>query len=127
MAQLRDAYESFRSEGADIAVIGMGTPEEAREFKERRAIPFRLLVDRTRDSYRAVEARRSVGGALGPKVWLPGAKSLLSGHSQAPARQDWRQLGATAVVAQGGRVLLLHRSEHAADNPPIDELLEALA
>ncbi len=104
----------------------MGRIEDAARFKHSRRIPFPLLVDKTKNTYRALDAASSVAGAVGPRVWLKGAKALLTGHGMAPARQDWRQMGATAVVAPGGEVIYLHRSKNASDNPPVADLLRAL-
>ena len=104
----------------------MGRVDDAARFKHGQRIPFPLLVDRKKNTYRALEAASSVAGALGPRVWLKGAKAVLTGHGMAPARQDWRQLGATAVVAPGGEVVYLHRSKNASDNPPVDDLLREL-
>jgi peroxiredoxin len=123
---LRDYEEDFRAKGAEVVAIGMGIPAMAADFKEKQDIPFRLLVDQEKRTYKALDLDRSVMAATGPQVWLKGARSILKGHGMAPAQQDWQQLGGALVVDRGGRVLLAHRAKDAADNAPVRRLLEAL-
>jgi peroxiredoxin len=123
---LRDHAQDFEARRARVVAIGMGIPEMAADFKEKQDIPFMLLVDQDRQTYKALELERSVMAASGPQVWLKGAKSLLKGHGVARAQQDWQQLGGAMVVDKGGRVLLVHRAENSADNLPVQRLLEAL-
>jgi peroxiredoxin len=123
---LRDDVGQFQSKGAKLVAIGMGLPAMAADFKEKQNIPFLLLVDQERKTYKALELERSLLAATGPQVWLKGAKSLLKGHGVARAEQDWQQLGGSMVVARGGEVLLIHRASDSADNAPVKRLLEAL-
>jgi hypothetical protein len=124
--QLRDAYEEFRSRGAAIVAIGMGTPIEAAAFKREQNLPFHLLVDRARQSYRAAGMRVAPWSKVaGPAVWARGLKAI-RGRGLRSARQDPRQLGGVIVVGRGGQVLYEHRSKTSADNPPLTELLGAV-
>jgi len=98
----------------------------ANAFKEEAELPFTLLVDDTKETYRALEVRRgNLLSVAGPSVWLKGIKSIASGGQGRP-QQDPFQLGATAVIEPGGKVRHLHRSKDSADNLPIAELLEVL-
>lgn len=125
--QLRDRYEEFTSAGAEVVAIGMGAGLRARAFKEEMRIPFPLLVDRTRETYRLLELERgSWIDLVGPKVWAPGLRSLAGGNAQKWPQEDPRQLGGAAVVLPGGRLAFVHRAGSSADNVPVDRLLEAL-
>jgi hypothetical protein len=123
---LRDAYQSFRSMGATVAAIGLGSVEEAAQFRNRYDLPFPLLVDRSKKTYKALGTGRSALRAAGPRVWWSGATSILAGHGQAVPRQDWRQLGGAAVIEPGGKIRVVHRSKTASDNLAVSELLAAL-
>jgi hypothetical protein len=124
---LRDRYQEFTAKGAGIVAIGMGTPDKAARFAKTRDIPFPLLADRTRESYRALNIRRgSWMEVSGPRVWWKGLKSIAGGEIQAPCREAPKQLGGVAVVDKGGEILLVHRSHDSSDNLPADELLDAL-
>jgi len=105
----------------------MGRPDMAAHFQQTQDIPFTLLVDDTKETYRILEIRRgSAMDVIGPKVWLRGAKNILTGKGQALPQQDPLQLGGTAVVAPGGEIRYLHRAGTSSDNAPIAALLEAL-
>jgi hypothetical protein len=128
VAQLRDRYGEFQAKGANVAAIGMGTPEMAADFRDKKKVPFPLLVDRTKETYRALElGRGSTMDLLGPRVWGRGLKAYLKGeHQGLTIKQDPTQLGGAAVMARGGEVRLVHRAEDAADNLPVGELLATL-
>jgi hypothetical protein len=99
----------------------------AKHFADTRDIPFRLLVDHDQVSYRALELKSgSWLDVTGPKVWARGLKGMAKGHLSAIPRQDPKQFGGVMVVAPGGEVRYLHRAEDSSDNPPIDDVLEAL-
>ncbi len=111
--------------GARVVVIGMGATETARQFKEQHRLPFTILVDKKRQSYRALALRHgSLSEVMGPRVWLRGAKSLVR-HGQGIPKEDPYQLGGVAIV-RDGEIKFMHRSSTSADNLPVDELLEVL-
>lgn len=128
VAQLRERYEEFQARGADVAAIGMGTPEMAADFRDKKSVPFPLLVDTTKQTYKALElGRASTMDLLGPRVWGRGLKAYLKGeHQGLTIKQDPTQLGGAAVLARGGETVLLHRARDAADNLPVEELLRAI-
>ena len=124
---MSERYDEFRARGAEVVAIGMGRVDMAKHFAETRDIPFRLLVDHDQMSYRALGL---VSGSwldvAGPKVWMRGIKGFAKGHAAGIARQDPKQFGGVMVVAPGGDVRYLHRASSSADNPPIDDVLQAV-
>ncbi len=101
----------------------------AADFKKRFNIPFTLLVDQDRRTYKAFGlARASAAQLIGPGVLARGAISVLKGNIQGipPKGTDPMQLGGVAVVDKGGEVLFVHRSKTTADNIPLDEVVAAL-
>jgi hypothetical protein len=124
---LRDRYEDITSTGADVAAIGMGWPEAAAAFKQEQDIPFPLLVDRTKETYRALEMKRgTLWDTVGPQNWLRFTKGILSGHGVGKPKQDPLQMGGTLVVAPGGETLLLDRADNPVGDIPLDEVIAAL-
>jgi len=100
----------------------MGATETARRFKEEQRLPFTVLVDKKRESYHLLDLRRgSLADVVGPQVWGKGLKAIVR-HGQGIPKEDPLQLGGVAVV-KNGVVTFVHRSETAADNLPIDDLL----
>jgi hypothetical protein len=124
--QLRDSYADLAELG-ELAAIGMGEIEAARAFKSRWQIPFPLLVDRRRESYRALGLRTgNLAQVAGPRVWAPFIAGIARGRGVAVGRQNIYQLGGAAVVTPGGKVVFSHRAANSADNAPVAELLAAL-
>jgi hypothetical protein len=126
---LRDRYDDIKARGAEVVAIGQGFPEMAADFKRKRKIPFPLLVDQDRVTYKAMSLGK--GSALdifGPQVLAKGTLSFVKGHLQglAPEGTSMRQLGGALIVDRGGTVLLSHQSSDASDNLPVDHLIAAL-
>ena len=108
-----------------VVVIGMGATATARRFKEQQRLPFTLLVDKKRASYRMLGLERgSMSNVMGPEVWKDGVKSVIK-HGQGLPKEDPYQLGG-AVVVKDGELKLVHRSRTSSDNLPIEELLAAI-
>lgn len=124
--QLRDAYGEIAAAG-ELVAIGMGRLEDAAAFKARWRIPFPLLVDRRRESYRALGLQTgSLAQIAGPRVWGPFLAGMARGRGVAAGRQNVYQLGGAAVVAPGGSITYLHRAGTSADNAPVPDLIDAL-
>ena len=124
---MRDHHEDFTAKGARVVAIGMGRPDMAADFKEKQEVPFTLLVDRTKQSYRLMEmARGSWMVVAGPKVWVRAAKSLVTGHGLQKAKQDPLQMGGAVIVDRDGEILFTHQSKDSSDNVPVEEFLAAL-
>ena len=103
----------------------MGATETARQFKEQQRIPFKVIVDKKRESYRMLGLERgSMANVMGPRVWAEGARSILR-HGQGLPKEDPYQLGGTMVI-KDGKVVLLYRSKTSSDNLPLEDLLKAL-
>ncbi len=128
VAQLRGRYDEISATGATVVAIGMGQIEMAAHFRDEVDIPFPLIVDRTKETYRALELKKgTLATILGPSVWIRGVKNLLRGRQPLDKpKQDPFQMGATAIVRPGGEIAHLHRSEDPGDNYPVDELIAQL-
>jgi peroxiredoxin len=123
---LRDREDEIKAAGAELTVIGMGATKTASDFKNKNRLPFRLLIDKKKRTYRLLGLEQgSLADVAGPKVWMSGAKSVIR-HGQGLPKEDPLQLGGAMVIASNGEVLLVHRSKTSADNLPIDDLVEAL-
>lgn len=105
----------------------MGRPEMAAHFRDTQRIPFPLLVDRERQTYRALElARGSRMDVMGPAVWGRFAKGIVTGKGLGIPKQDPLQLSGMVVADTGGEILFVYRSKTSADNAPVRDLLDAL-
>ena len=119
--------QEFTAKGARLAAIGMGIPEMAAHFRDTQDVRFPLLVDRTKQTYRALEMKRgNLWDVVGPKNWLRYAKGIATGHGVAKPEQDPLQMGGVIVADRGGEVRYMFRSSAAAENPTVDEVLAAV-
>lgn len=110
----------------NVAAVGMGWPAMAAHFKEEQMIPFPLLVDHKKETYRALEMKHSnAWNIYGPPVWLKGIKSILQHGNRFP-RQDPMQLGGIIVADRGGEILYTFRASASSEIAPLDEVMAAL-
>jgi hypothetical protein len=105
----------------------MGRPDMAAHFREEFNVPFTLLVDHTKQTYRALDIQKgSWWSVMGPPVWLHGIRTILQGKRIVKPEQDPFQLGALAFVEPGGELRFVHRSTNSNDNLSVDELVAKL-
>jgi peroxiredoxin len=124
--RVRDEYERFTEAGGQVAVVTMGTPEQAHQFREYYRLPFPLLADPDRAAYQAFHVQR--GGILsiaGPSTWAAGARSLLK-HGVGQIIGDPYQLPGSFIIDRDGTIRDAHYSRDSADVPTNDELIERL-
>jgi peroxiredoxin len=125
---LSDRYEEFTERGASIVAIGMGRPDMAAHFRDEREIPFPLIVDHDKETYRALEMKRgNLWDVSGPQNWGRFAKGIVKGHGvDVRVKQDPLQMGGAIVVDPGGEIRYVFRGSSAKETPDIEELLDAL-
>lgn len=126
---MRDRLPEIRSRGASLVLIGNGTPDFARAFREDLSLDedVVLLVDPALRSYRAAGMRRGYGEVLSPRLAGNAWRALQAGYRQTAVQGDPFQLGGVLVVQAGGRVVYRFVSRVAGDHAPLEEILTALA
>ena len=130
VARLREIVDDIHVAGAELVILGSGSPQMAGFFAEDFAITTPVLTDPQRHVYAALEARRPPRwGFMDPRVAVRGLKALVQGHRQQfgnPDLGDETQLGGIFIVQPGGEVAWAHRSAFAGDHPSNVEVLAAL-
>lgn len=130
VSQLNRIVEEIHAEGAELVIVGSGSPQMAGFFAEDYAIATPVLTDPTREVYRVLEARRPARFAfIDPRVALKGLLAVLHGHMQQfgkPGLGDDLQLGGVFIVRPGGHLAWAHRSGFAGDHPANADVLAAL-
>jgi peroxiredoxin len=119
--------EDFRAAGAELVVVGSGTPEQARWFAEDQPGTFRVLTDPELTTFRAIGAARGLGASLGFGVLKSALRAWRKGFRQSATEGDPLQQGAVWVVRPGGEVLFSYRSRYAGDHPDPALVLAVLA
>lgn len=125
--QLHRDREKFEAAGVGLAVVGMGTPANARDFREKQGVELELLVDPERRAYKAAGAKKATfGELLGPRVVAKGLRrGLAEGVHQGRTIGHPAQLGGVMIVKPDGSVPYVHLADDASDNPPNSVVLEA--
>jgi peroxiredoxin len=126
IADIAPLVDRVRARGAELVVIGQGSVEEARAFRdgEERTVP--LLTDPSRNSYCALEMRRGLSSALTPAVLARAFRAWRAGFRQSRAAGDPLQQGGVVVIAAGGVERFRYISQNAGDHPPPAQILRAL-
>ena len=123
---MRDAVDAIRRRGAELVVVGNGTPAQANDFREERQITFPLLVDPEMHAYRAAGLRRGIRDTMNLRTMKNAVQSFRKGFRQGAVQGDPWQLGGAFVISQRGKVLYRHVSREAGDHPEPDDLLAVL-
>jgi peroxiredoxin len=121
----------------NVWLVGMGTPVQARAFKQQTGVRFPLLLSSDLQAYHAMDlprgSFRQIFGLAAQRIARRRARGVgldreAQGGNRPKARpeQDWHQLGGAFVFAPGGTVVWSHRARHAGDDPDHATLAKAL-
>jgi len=124
---LRDKIQDIRSQGAELVIVGSGSPYFANAFREDFDLDCPVLVDPELRAYRAAGLRRGRLEALSPKLAFNAVRALRSGARQTSVQGDPWQLGGVFVIQPGGELRYSYVSREAGDHPPVQAILDSLA
>jgi len=123
--QLVKNYETLQSHGLEVALVVMGTAEEAKQFRESLQLGFRVLVDPDQSVYQAFQVHRgSLWQVAGPQLWMSGLKSVVRSGLGRP-RGDLMQLSGTFLIDTSGEVVWSFRATDSSQFPNIDDIIFA--
>jgi peroxiredoxin len=124
---LDEALEGFREAGGDVICVFMYRAEPTRNFCRQREVELECLGDPERAGYQAVGlARGGLRELASPKVGLRALGAARKGALAGKPEGDTRQMPGTFVVDRDGRVVYAHYNRDQSDNPPVEEVLEAV-
>lgn len=123
---MRDILPAIREAGAELVIVGNGSAEFARAFRDDLALDAPLYTDPTRRTYALAGFKRGVLATFSARGVAHAARALRKGFRQTATRGDALQQGGVLVVDRGGRVLYAHRDNEAGDLAPNEEILAAL-
>lgn len=123
---MRGIHDDVKRRGAEIVAVGNGSPKHAREFVESEGVPFLVLTDPSRKTYRAAGLASGLAKTFAPKSLALSLPALVRGFRQSRTKGHPFQQGGAFVFAKGGRELFAFRSRVAGEHPDPVELLAAL-
>jgi peroxiredoxin len=124
----------FEEADVELAVVGHGTAEQARDFRRMQNVDLPLLVDPDRRVYELAGAKvATLNELIGPRQILRGLRATIMsrlGQGSIAVHQGRiighaAQLGGVLVIAPDGSVRYAYLSEQSGDNPPAREVLAA--
>jgi peroxiredoxin len=124
---LDEALDEIRGAGGDVVCVFQYRAEPTRNFCRQREVKLQCLGDPDREGYHAVGLER--GGLkelYTPKVGLRAIAAAGKGAVAGKPEGDTRQMPGTFVVGRDGRLVYAHYNEDQSDNPPTNEVLEAV-
>ena len=127
IGEIGPLLDRVKAMGADLVVIGQGSVEEARAFRDEQRLKVPLLTDPTRQSFNALGMRRGLASILAPATLVHGFKAWRSGFRQSRIAGDPLQQGGIVVIAPGGVEYFRYISEVAGDHPAAEQVLAALS
>ena len=125
--QLQQHQDDVESLGVAVVVVTFESPAIAENYARETAFPWPILLDGSRELYRAYSmGRGSRWAVFGPSSWWGYLKLLLRGRKLRLPTDDVHQLGGDVLIDPGGTVRLHHASRIPIDRPSVESLLEAV-
>ncbi len=123
---MRDVVPRIRARGAELVVVGSGSPEQAAEFQREQQLDFTLLVDPELKAYAAAGLRRGVRTTLRPGVLRSFLRARRGGFRQGKTEGDPWQQGGVFVITPDSEPRYAYVSQEPGDHPPPAEWLAVL-
>ena len=124
---MRDREEDFGKRNVRIAVVTFELGFLARSYVEETSLSWPLLVDATRETYRAYGMlSASFWDIWGPKTWWAYLKEILKGQRLKKSEGDLSQRGGDVLIDPSGIVALHHVGAGPADRPTVASILERI-
>jgi hypothetical protein len=127
VVQLHRDVDRLRAAGADLYIIGNGTPSFIAGFREQTRYQGPIYTDPSLATFRAAELKRSVTSTLDPRSLGKALGAFARGQRQGLTQGDAWQQGGVLVVAPSGDIRWHHASERPGDNATGAQILAALA
>lgn len=122
--QLHSAKERFNEAGFNVVFVGLGTPEQAEEFRKDYTLTFPIICDPQKELYRMFDLGRStIASAASPSLLLKGLRAMSQGYRPGFPRGDVLQLPGVFLIDTQGNIRYSYFSKDASDRPPIETLL----
>ena len=124
---MRRNKKNIEKAGAQVVLVGMGTPSESAEFAAKFNVPFPIVADPGKKLYRKFELKQmSTLGFFSPSVALKGVAAIVGGNGIGRPQGDVRQLPGVFIINTAGQIVFSHFSGNPADHPDATTILAAL-
>lgn len=129
VAQVKDVarrYDQLKDAGIDVVAVGHAPPAVTARFVERDALPFAVVTDVTKASYKAMGLMRvPFYHFFRPRIVWDAIKLLLRGEKirRLTRTEDILQLGGDFLIDRDRRILYAYPSVDATDRAGAETML----
>ena len=124
---MRQKHGDIEDRGASVLAVSFEPWDRLFQLSRQLQLPFPLLSDQERDSYRAYGLQRGyLRQIFSLRTVLAYVKLLAQGRLYHFRRSDLRQLGGDFIVDPEGVIPYQYRSAAPHDRPSVDELMRAV-
>lgn len=124
--QLHQGIDQLRAAGADLTIIGNGTPNFIAGFREQTSYQGPIYVDPSLQVYKAAELKRGMLRTFDPRALGKTIGAFTRGRRQGTVQGDAFQQGGVLVIGPDGEVKFHHASDRPGDNATVEEIVAAL-
>jgi hypothetical protein len=126
-AELRTHLDEIEQAGGALFIVGSGTPEQGRAYRERHHLErATVLTDPSLRSYQLAGFKRGLGTLVAPRALWNYARSALAGSRQRRTQGDALQQGGVLVVRPGGEVAWRFVSRASGDHASPAQIVQAI-
>lgn len=126
IGELLPYLDRIRAAGGEVMIIGNGSVEDARAFRDEQRITLPVFTDPSCDSYCALDMRSGVATVMRPSVFLRSLRAFAGGFRQTTVAGHPLQQGGVVVIDPGGTERYRYISRSAGDHPSPQAILRAL-
>ena len=125
--QLHRRIDELHAAGAEVFVIGNGSPSFIEGFREQTGWQGAIYTDPSLAVYQAAGLKRGVLKTFNASAAWRSIGTLRRGIKQGRTQGDAWQQGGVLVIAPSGDVLGAHASDGPGDNATADQILHFVA
>ena len=124
--QLHRDIDKIHAAGAELYVIGNGSPSFIDGFCEETGYDGPIFTDPSLAVYKAAELKRGVTKTFDPRALGATLKAFAHGTRQGRTQGDPWQQGGVLVIGTGGDIKWHHASARPGDDPSVAQIVRAL-
>ena len=125
--QLQQQEKTFQDRNLKIVIVTFEASYLARAYAEETRYKWPILVDETREVYRAYNMlSASFWEIWGPPTWWAYLKEFARGNFLKKSEGDVNQRGGDVLIDPSGMVRLHHVGDGPADRPSVSSILDAI-
>jgi len=123
--QLHGAREQFGEAGFNVVFVGLGTVEQAEQFRKDLSLSYPIICDPDKVLYGMFNlGRATISSLASPSVLLKGIRALSEGYRPGMPQGDTMQLPGVFLIDTEGNIRFSYFSKDPSDHPAVETLLK---